>query len=141
MFNHSKSSFAVREKASRRGTAMVEMAISMPLLMLLSFGAIEFANLIFLRQTVAQISYEGARIASLPLSSKDDVRRTCEQLLAGRRITDGNVTVSPDNLSATTPAGTRITITVTIPASANAITPKWFFKTASLTKRTIMVRI
>ena len=54
-----------RVSAKRRGgTAAVEAAVSLPLLIVLVFGAIEVASGVFLSQTLAIAAYEGAREAA-----------------------------------------------------------------------------
>lgn len=127
--------------ADRAGTAMVEMAVCLPLLMMISFGAIETANAIFLKQAIAQVAYEGARAASLPDSAEADILQRCNEIISARRINGATVSVSPRNVSAATAKGTQITVTVTAPANANAISPVWFFKNSNMTKQVVMIRI
>ena len=57
-----------RIQRGRRGTALVEFAISLPILFILIFGGIEIANAIFLQQFVSETSYQGALDAMQPNS-------------------------------------------------------------------------
>jgi len=59
MFKLSNKSDAVPAKgARRRGTSTVELAVCLPVIFLLSMGAMEGASLIFLRQAMVQSAYE-----------------------------------------------------------------------------------
>jgi Flp pilus assembly protein TadG len=49
-----------------RGAAMIEMALTMPLLLLLSVGVFEFGRAFQTWQVLTNATREGARIASLP---------------------------------------------------------------------------
>lgn len=50
----------------RRGVALVEFAIVLPVLLLIVIGAIEFARAINIKQVVVNSAREGARIVALP---------------------------------------------------------------------------
>jgi Flp pilus assembly protein TadG len=49
----------------QRGAALVEMAIVLPLLALLVFGAIEFGRAVVIKNTLNYLAREGARRASI----------------------------------------------------------------------------
>ncbi|MCK6482667.1 MAG: pilus assembly protein [Phycisphaerae bacterium] len=53
-------------RCHRRGTAVVEMAIVAPVLILILMGIIEFAWMFHVKQTMLTASRVGARTASLP---------------------------------------------------------------------------
>ena len=127
--------------ADRAGTATVEMAVCLPLLMLIGFGSIETANAIFLKQVVSQVAYEGARAAALPGATEADILKRCNDFLGVRRIKGATVSVSPAKVSVKTVSGTAIAVTVTASASANAISPTWFFKNSNMSKKVVMVRL
>ena len=127
--------------ADRAGTAMVEMAVCLPLLMMISFGAIETANAIFLKQAISQVAYEGARTAALSDATEAAILQRCNEFLTARRIKGGTVAVSPKNVSDKTNPGTVIEVMVTAPANANAISPVWFFKNSKISNTVAMVRI
>jgi Flp pilus assembly protein TadG len=44
----------------RFGTAVVELAFSLPLIVLIVFGSIEACNAIYLQQVVTEVAYQGA---------------------------------------------------------------------------------
>lgn len=50
----------------RRGGALIEAALVLPIMLALTFGAVEFGYFIFLKQAVQGAAREGARTAILP---------------------------------------------------------------------------
>ena len=57
-------SYLVSKKSNRNGVAAVEAALMLPLLVIVTFGAIDVAQYINLGQVVCNASREGARVAS-----------------------------------------------------------------------------
>jgi Flp pilus assembly protein TadG len=49
----------------RRGQALVEFALVIPVFLLLLFGVVDFGRLIYMNSTVSQAAREGARLASV----------------------------------------------------------------------------
>ena len=95
----------------RRGGATIEFAISLPLFLIVIFGAIDICERIFFKQSVSIVAYEGARLATRRSATTSHVVARCQQMLRERRIDNGEIILSPssiDNLPATTP----ITLTI-----------------------------
>lgn len=65
----------------RRGTAIVEFAVVLPLLLLLLFGIIEFGWLFMVRQTLVNAAREGCRVAVLKTSTNADVAARIEEVM------------------------------------------------------------
>ena len=57
-----------QHRATRRGVAAVELAVCLPVIILLVFGAIEASSFIFLKQSLNVAAYEGIR-ESIRISS------------------------------------------------------------------------
>ena len=129
-----------RGKSGRLGTAVVETAITLPILTVLVFGAIETANAIFLRQSLAIATYEGAREMSLPGATQTQGSQRVQEVLSSRGITNYLLTVTP-TVSAATLRGTQLTVTVETTATSIGIGPLTFFKGKKLTQTTNMVRL
>jgi Flp pilus assembly protein TadG len=125
----------------RKAAALVELAVCLPLLTLICFGAIETANAVFLKQAIAQVAYEGARVGLQSDAVEADILQRCNDIIAVRRLQGVAVSVSPENVSAATAKGTPIGVTVTVPVSANAFSPLWFFSHSIMTKKVVMTRI
>jgi Flp pilus assembly protein TadG len=76
---------------SERGTALLETAMTLPLVLLVSVGIFEFGRAYQVFQVCTNAVREGARVAVLPGSTDTDVKtRVTDYLKAGQ------VTASPD---------------------------------------------
>jgi Flp pilus assembly protein TadG len=96
----------------RRGAAAVELAISLPLLVIVSIGAIDICDQILLKQSATVVAYEGARLGSRKSVTTAQVRRRCEQLMVQRRINDGTIQIRPSQVQNAAVA-TEVTVVVT----------------------------
>ena len=65
----------------RRGASILEMAITLAILLNLSFGTIEFGYFFFLKNTLQGAAREGARAAILPSGSNQDVTNAVDMVL------------------------------------------------------------
>jgi len=104
----------------RRGAAVVELALLLPVLLTVTFGSLEVCNRLFLRQTAAVAAYETARLAARRTVSSTQAVTRGLSLLDGRRIIGGQIVITPagDGL-ATLPTGGQLTVQVTIPIAGN----------------------
>lgn len=85
----------------RRGTALIEMAIVLPFLMLVVFGIIEFGSVMYTRHNMTQAAREAARV----LAIRDG---TTAQAVAVAQSRLANV------------AGVNFTVNCTVPAEGAA---------------------
>ena len=72
---------ASRRAARRRGATTVELALTLPILFLLVFGAIEFSRAHMLQHTTEIAATEAARQAIVPGATAEECRNTCLQEL------------------------------------------------------------
>lgn len=82
----------------QRGASAVEMAIILPLLVLLVFGAIEFGVFLYDQQVLTNASREGARagiIQRVPRLSDGEIDTIVNDYAAGHLITFGDGATSP----------------------------------------------
>ena len=77
----------------RRGTAVVELAICIPVLSLVIFGSIELCSVIHLKQTLTEASYMGALIGSQPGATESKIVERVEADLLARNIVGATVSV------------------------------------------------
>jgi len=103
----------------RKGTATIELAVCLPLIVTLTLGAIETTSLISLRQKLLTSAYETARTASGPMQTSSAAITAGGNVLTARGVNGGVVTISPDPVTAATPTGTEIAATVTAPVATN----------------------
>ena len=126
----------------RRGAAMVEMALILPIFLLLTVGLIEFGRAFMVQQMVTNASRDGARLGSLPGIGNSEVEASVRQSLTVGRI-DSNVvrvTVTPTNLQeAQTGAQVRVGIQVAF-QDVSWMPAPWFLGQANLSSETVMRR-
>src|SRR5688572_19879201 len=91
-----------RIRQARRGAHIVEMALVLPILIMVVFGIIEFARANQIRQTVKQAAYEGARVGITTDATVTTVQARANSVLSSVGISGGTVTVSPNPLTSTT---------------------------------------
>ena len=118
--------------AGRNATAVVELAITLPVFVLILLGTIETTTMIFLEQSLEICAYQGARVALIPSSTAAKVNSSCATVHADRKVKSATVSVSPANYE-TLPYGTLIQVQVTAPCSNNSPFSPWFYGGRSLT--------
>ena len=133
---------AVRPAFDRRrfGTATVEMALSLPLLITLVFGSMDMANAVFLRQSLNMAAYEAAKVITRPGDNEPLARTRCQQVLTARKVTTSTLAFSP-TVTAATAKGTRVTVTLSAPASNLSYGPVSFLTGKTFTSTVVMVRL
>jgi Flp pilus assembly protein TadG len=91
---------------------MVEMAIVLPLLLLLLLGIMEWGWIFFKVSQVNQAARHGVRVAIRPSSTTSDVQAAVTTIMNGAGFATGDyeVTISPVNVS----PGQTISVTVTV---------------------------
>jgi hypothetical protein len=128
-----------RRKATRRAAAVAELAICLPLIVLLLMASIEACSMIFLDHGLTIASYEGVRAAINYDATNADVTARTNEIITQRSIQDATVSTNPSNV-ATVEKGEPITVTVSAPSDSNMIVPPWFYSGRTLTGRTTMVK-
>jgi Flp pilus assembly protein TadG len=102
---------------SERGAAMIEAAMTLPLLLFICIGIIEFGRLYQTWQVMTNAAREGARVAVLPTLPSGGVdARVRQYLQSGSLKSDSSVgvTVTPVTVSigsAGTASGSKVTVT------------------------------
>lgn len=115
-----------RRQPQRKGAAVAELAVCLPVIILVVFGTIETCSMIFLKQSLRICAYEGARVALVPGSNAGNVLGGCQSFLDGRNIQSATVTVTPSDFDSQ-PYGTLVTVSVSANCSANSVLPPWFY--------------
>ncbi len=116
----------------RRGSAVVELAITLPVFVLILFGTIETTTMIFLQQSLEICAFQGARVAMIPSSDSTKVNTACDTILSDRKVNSATVTITPTDFQAQ-PYGTTIRVRVTAPCNSNSPFSPWFYGGKTLT--------
>ena len=111
----------------RRGAALIEMALTLPLMLLVSAGIFEFGRAYQTWQVLTNAAREGARIAVLPGTTDANVTARVQSYMADGQLADaGAATVSIDR-AATIPVGAGTTsasrITIDYPFTFMVLQP------------------
>ncbi len=105
----------VMKAACRKGASAIEFALVLPILVVLAFGTIEFALLMYNQQVITNASREGARagIVQTPRLQSSDIQTVVNNYCASRLVTF-STGVSPQTTSAGVPCswGNNLTVTV-----------------------------
>lgn len=117
----------------------MESAILMPLLVLVTFGALELSNMIFLKQSLSIASYEGAKRATSPGASESQIRARVQEILASRGIANATIAVTPTITSATV-RGTMVIVSVSSNGGGVGVLPVNIITQTTLRTQTAMVR-
>lgn len=115
-----------RRKRTRKGAAVVELAVCLPIIVMLVFGSIETCNMIFLRQALNASAYEGIRVAVGPDATNQEVIDRCQAVLDARKVKGTKITINRRNVARVSP-GRPIRVVVSAKCDANAGGPSWFF--------------
>jgi len=105
----------------RAGLMLVETAIIILLIILLTFGVMEYAWMFMQAQHVMNAARQGARIGVRADSVNGDATSAIGSLLSAQGITNYAVAFSPSDVSAPVP-GAPLTVTVTAPYSDLTLT-------------------
>jgi hypothetical protein len=124
---------------NRQGVAAAELAVCLPVLVLLVLAMIESCTMIFLKQSLTVAAYEGVRTSLEETAVGADVQVTCQRILTDRRIQGGTVIINPPNFEAL-PAGEYIEVTVTAPADSNSVVRGSFFNGRTLSATAVMMK-
>lgn len=126
-------------RAHRRGVAASELAVCLPVLVLLVLAMIECCTMIFLKQSLTVAAYEGVRTSIEPNAVAADVETKCEGVLEDRRVEQPQIVITPANFESLAP-GEYVTVTVSAPADRNSVLPGNFFGGRTLTASATMMK-
>ena len=94
-------SSAVKSVGRRRGASAVEMAIVLPLLLLMIFGIIEFGRAIMVHQILVNAAREATRRAVIPGATDAQVLSRVSNYMSSAGITGYTVSLEIDGTAAT----------------------------------------
>ena len=131
--------YSLRSASNRRAVAASELAVCLPILVLLLLAMIEACTMIVLKQSLTVASYEGVRVALEPTGTTSQVQAAANGVLTDRRVRNGAVVVTPSNWETLSP-GNYVTVTVSAPANRNSVIPGSFFRGKTLSAAATMMK-
>ena len=100
-------------RRKRRGAAVVEFAVVVPVFFLLVFGMIEYGRLVMVQQVLTNACREGARVGVLDGATQTSVNTAVNNYLTSANITGATTTVTP-NPPSSAAYGASVTVTVSV---------------------------
>ncbi len=107
-----------RRRNFRRGSALVELAVCVPLIASVTLLSIDFSNKIYDQETLQIAAYEAARVASRPNASRDKAISRATDVLTSRGITNVDIDILPPSFSGLQP-GDVLEVVLKFQASTN----------------------
>jgi len=138
MIRTSKRTSSNRNR-KRRGAAVVEFAVCLPIIILIVFGSIEASSLLFLRQALVQASYEGVKTAVKREGTAELGIAAATDVCNGRSLENFTIELEPSDLSSVE-RGQPVTITVSAPGEENSLFPFGPFRNQNVVARATMVK-
>lgn len=120
-----------RPGAAPAGSAVVECAVCLPVVLLIILASVQACSVIYLNQTLKIAAYEGARSAILPDVDGPTAKLVAESILASRSVTGATVTVAPADLATAQPRD-WITISISAPYTDNTVLGAGWFYTGNI---------
>ena len=77
----------------RKAAAVIELAVCLPVMVLIVFGSLEVAGTIFLKQTLTSAAHEGALTGMRQNAQESEITTRVDQILTARNVTGCTVQV------------------------------------------------
>jgi hypothetical protein len=119
----------------RRGVAVVEFALTFPLLILLVVGLIEFSRLSTMRHAADNAAYEAARHVIVPGANVAEAIAQANDLLARSGVRQGTIEVNPAVIGENTKF---VTVQVSVPLVGNSWLPPKLTKSRMVVRETTL---
>lgn len=87
----------MKRMRSEKGAALIEAAITVPIILLISVGIFEFGRAYQTQQVLTNAAREGARIAVIEGTSDDAIRARVQQYISGgglKALGDGDILIN-----------------------------------------------
>jgi hypothetical protein len=114
-----------------RGVAAAELAVCLPVVVLIVLATIEACSALFLKQSLTVAAYEGARTALADRTNPGGVQDACKQVLKDRNVRGGNIKLKPSDISSLQP-GDFFDVTISAPCDKNSLVPTTFYRGRTL---------
>ncbi len=139
MFKRLKQGFRwTKRLKNERGSALVELALCLPMLLILVFGLIDFSQIIFSKQVICGLTRQGSNLASRGTSLPDTLSALSTQGAALHIDTKGRIIVtevadvkgkpqikdqveSPTGIAVTSEVGSGVGNPANVPSSAKTL--------------------
>jgi hypothetical protein len=122
-------------QVNRRGVAVVEFALTFPLLIILVVGLIEFSRLSTMRHAADNAAYEAARHVIVPGANVAEAIAQAHDLLARSGVRQGTIEVNPAVIGEDTKF---VTVQVSVPLAGNSWLPPKLTRSRMVVRETTL---
>ena len=126
-----------RASQKRDGATTVEFAMTIPILFLLLFAALEFTRAFMLIHSADNAAYEGARRGIIPGANVAVVEQSARTILDAMGARNVSVTVTPNTIDNNVD---EVTVDISIPMNQNGFLAPVFFKNRQIRSTMTMRR-
>ena len=135
----------IRNPIRRDGVEVIEVALTLPLVVLITFMTIDVCAYIQLKQKAILVAYEAARTASQRDQDFESAENLAADLAEARNLTNVVISVepveNPDRARSELRPGERIQSLVTIPANGNVTGPFFLFRNKFVNSDAIVIAV
>jgi len=103
-----------KNKPDKDGIVLVEMALLLPLLLLVTLGAIEYGWMFLKSQQLANAAREGARIGATPDATNAEVMASVNSVMTAANMDTSGYAVNISPAAGGLPSGNNLSVTVTV---------------------------
>ena len=133
---------AARQRcAGRRGNAVIEAVLVIPILLLLAFGTVEFGHFFFVKHNLQGAAREGARAAIISGATNSDVAGAVAASMSAAGLDGSGYTITTDPADVSAAAtGTNITVSVECTWGSVGIRPMGMISATKLARGATVMR-
>jgi Flp pilus assembly protein TadG len=127
----------------RRGAAIVEFAVVVPVFFILVFGLVDIGRGFMVRALLANAARAGCRTGSLPSKANTDIQATINTTLNGQGIygTSTAITVNGNSVdAATAQTGDQVSVTLSVPVGNISWLPGTYYLRGNLSSTFTLLR-
>jgi hypothetical protein len=117
----------------RKGVAVAELAVCLPLLVLITIATMETCTMMFVQQSMKISAFEGARVGTVPDAKASNVIFQVETLLDNYNVYGYSISMDPPDPT-TLDQGDYFTVTVDAEFIDNSLVGGWLFAGTSLSR-------
>jgi len=122
----------------RRGTAVVELAICLPVLVTVLLATTEACTILHVQQSLKISAFEGARVGTVPGADADNVTYQCETLLDDHNVESYTVSMDPPSPT-TLNQGDYFKVTISADFAPNSLIGGWLYS-GKILSRSVSLR-
>lgn len=123
----------------RQAAAAVELAVCLPVIVVLVFGALEGANILFCKQAMVEAAYESCKHASRADGTTAHANTLATDILKARRVNKSTITFTPASAESAKP-GQEVSVNIKVSANERTYTRLGLFNNRTIEVNATMLK-